>query len=107
SRVRVHLICGNRVNIYSSIQWLASNFYCHNQSQGADMKLIGLLVFVSMFYSTHALAQQSIEVDEGSQLRTSGESQSLENGNRALFEALAEGRRQGAIARSAESGRNP
>lgn len=71
------------------------------------MKLIGLLVFVSMFYSTHALAQQSIEVDEGSQLQTSGESQSLENGNQALFEALAEGRRQGTIARSAESGRNP
>jgi|GEM_PF-5578787 len=68
---------------------------------------VWLLLSVLMLWSTHALAQQSLGVDENSQIRATRESPSLENGNQALFEALAEGRRQGTVARSTKSGRNP
>ncbi|MDP1870693.1 MAG: hypothetical protein Q8K61_03605 [Gallionella sp.] len=66
-----------------------------------------LLLSISMLCSTHALSQQVIGVDENGQIRVTRESPSRETGNQALFEALAEGRKQGTIARSATSGRNP
>lgn len=68
---------------------------------------VWFLLSVPMLGSTHVLSQQVIEVDENSQIQVTLESPPRVSGNQALFEALAEGRRQGTVARSTKSGRSP